>query len=122
MRLEQLAREYEDRVDFLVVYIQEAHAADRWQVEVNERDDVVINQATSIEEREEAAQACSLRLDLDIPTVLDEMTNEVDRAYVTLPDRLYLVDAEGKIAFRGESGPAGFRPRDLERAIVELLA
>ena len=74
-----------------------------------------------MDERIEVAQACTLGLDLNIPTLLDEMTNTVDEAYAALPDRLYVVDADGRIAYRSGPGPMGFRSDDCEQAIRALL-
>ncbi len=91
-------------------------------MEVNEREGVVFTQPTTAHERLDVAEACSLRLDLKIPTLLDEMTNEVDEAYAALPDRLYLIDEKGRIAYRSERGPRGFRPDEFEAAIQSLLA
>ena len=92
-----------------------------WQLDINESEDVILNQHQSLAEREAAAQTCSLRLDLSIPTLLDEMSNEVDYAYAALPERLYLIDSEGRVAFRGDAGPMGFHPVQLEAAIQQLL-
>ena len=92
-----------------------------WQVEINETEDVVLNQHQSLAERETAAQTCSLRLDLSIPTLLDEMSNEVDYTYAALPERLYLIDPEGRVAFRSDAGPMGFLPDLLDAAIQALL-
>ena len=49
------------------------------------------------------------------------MTNAVDEAYAALPDRLYVVDADGRIAYRSGPGPMGFRSDDFEQAIRALL-
>ena len=43
-----------------------------------------------------------------------------DRAYAALPDRLYLIDAEGRIAYKSGQGPMGFKPEELEAAITTL--
>ena len=88
---------------------------------MNDRDGVVFAQPTTAHERAEVAVACTLGLDLNIPTLLDEMTNEVDEAYAALPDRLYLIDEEGLIAYRGDRGPRGFRPYDFKAAIESHL-
>ncbi len=112
---------YGERVAFFVVYIQEAHARDGWQVPVNEQEGVVYEQPRRAEEREAVAEACVVGLKLSIPTLIDEMTNEVDRAYAALPDRLYLIDAEGRIAYRSGPGPMGFKPQELEAAIGEVV-
>lgn len=117
-----MAREYEGRVAFYVIYIREAHPTDGWQVAVNEREGVVFEQPNTFVEREAVAEACVLHLDLSIPTVLDEMGDEVGRGYAAWPDRLYLVDPGGRIAYRGGPGPGGFKPDELEDAIKTLLA
>ena len=66
-------------------------------------------------------QACSLGLDVSIPMVIDELTDDANRGYGRIPDRLFL-DEAGRVAFAGEPGPMGFRPDDLEAAITALLA
>jgi hypothetical protein len=43
-------------------------------------------------------------------------------AYNALPDRLYLIGKDGRIAFKGGHGPLGFKPAELEAAIETELA
>ena len=100
-----------------MVYIQEAHPSDGWQIPPNEQEGVVYEQPKTAAEREALAEACVLHLDLSIPTLVDEMTNAVDRAYAALPDRLYLVDADGRVAYKSGPGPWGFKPQELAAAI-----
>ncbi len=50
------------------------------------------------------------------------MDNTTDLAYSALPDRLYLVGTDGRIAYKSAPGPMGFRPDELEAAITEYLA
>jgi hypothetical protein len=52
-----------------------------------------------------------------MPTVVDGIDNAVASAYGGWPDRLYLVGADGRIAFQGGEGPFGFKPDELERAL-----
>ena len=75
---------------------------------MNVDDDVVYAQPTSEDERADVAEACVLRLNFEMPMLLDDMTNQVDTAYSALPERLYLLDAEGVIAYRSGPGPFGF--------------
>jgi len=91
-------------------------------VESNERDAVLYEQPTSLEERTEIANTCALRLDLSIPTLVDDMTNSTDAKYYALPDRLYLVGRDGRIAYRGGPGPFGFVSADLEQALQRYLS
>ncbi len=114
-------RRYGDRVTFFVVYIQEAHPIDGWQVPINEQEGVVYEQPKTAAQRQALAEACALRLKLSIQTLIDGMTNGVDRAYAALPDRLYLIDADGRVAYRSGPGPMGFKPQELEAAIGEVV-
>ena len=111
-----------ESVEFLVVYIQEAHPTDGWQVDINVTEGVEFAQPTTHDEREHVAEACSVDIDLDIRTVIDDMDNSTDRAYSALPDRLYLIGTDGNIVYRSGPGPMGFRPAELEAAITDYLA
>jgi hypothetical protein len=117
-----LNRQYGDRVRFYVVYIQEAHPTDGWQVPDNEQEQVLYATPQTAGEREQVATSCVLHLNLSIPTLLDGMTNDVDLKYAALPDRLYLIGADGRIVYRSGPGPWGFKPDELEVAIKEYLA
>jgi hypothetical protein len=86
---------------------------------MNETDAVVYAQPASEAARVEVASACLLDLQLEMPLVLDEMSNEADIAYAALPERLYVVDAEGHVAYRGEPGPFGFHPEEWEKEIEQ---
>jgi hypothetical protein len=90
-------------------------------VEANERDVVFFAQPTTFDERASVAQSCALRLDLSIPTLIDDMENSTDQKYYALPDRLYLVGRNGRIAYRGAPGPWGFVAAELEKAIQNYL-
>jgi hypothetical protein len=60
-------------------------------------------------------------LDLKIPFLVDTIDDSVGATYSGMPNRLYLIDAKGKIAFKNGRGPFGFHPRQLEQALVLLL-
>ena len=90
-------------------------------MEANERDIVLFAQPKTFNERASVAQSCALRLDLSIPTLIDDMENSTDRSYYALPDRLYLVGRNGRIAYRGAPGPWGFVAAELEKSIQNYL-
>jgi hypothetical protein len=119
--LEALHRRFGKRVEFFVVYIREAHPTDEWQVESNEREGILFAQPQAFDARTEIAHACSLKLDLSIPTLIDDMENSTDLKYYALPDRLYLIGSDGRVAYRGAPGPFGFVASELERAIEKYL-
>jgi hypothetical protein len=114
-------RQYKDRVEFYVVYVREAHPTDGWQVEANERDRVLLTAAQDAGHRLENATACVRNLGIELPTLLDNTDNQVELAYTAWPDRLYLVDSAGRIAYKSGPGPRGFRPEELEAAIKAQL-
>jgi hypothetical protein len=66
---------WQDQVNFLCVYIQEAHSKDGRQVPHNLRDDVIFYQPGLMQESDEIARACMLDLGLAMPTLLDDMEN-----------------------------------------------
>ncbi len=117
----ELDRHFSDRVEFFVIYIREAHPTDEWQVESNETEKILFAQPTTLAARSEIAQVCSLKLELPIPTLVDDMENSTDRKYYALPDRLYLIGRDGRVAYRGGPGPFGFVAAELETAIEQYL-
>ncbi len=104
-----------------MVYIQEAHPTDGWQLGINEDENVLYAQPTTDDERDHAAHECSLGLDLKIPTLIDDMENSTDLAYAALPDRLYFIGVDGNIVYKSGQGPFGFRPEELDAAISGYL-
>ena len=120
--MEQLYSQYQDRVEFFVVYVQEAHPTDGWQVESNISDDVLYRQHQSFEERDEAAKSCTIGLHISVPTLVEEMDNAIDEAYGAAPERLYLIGQDGRVAYRGGAGPHFFDLDELDEALQKLDA
>lgn len=73
------------------------------------------------EERVKVAGECLKDLKLSIPCLVDDMQNTAQKAYAGWPDRIYVIDKDGKVAYRGEPGPRGFRPAEAEEALKKLL-
>lgn len=119
--LNELYRKYADRAAFYVVYIQEAHPVDLWQSGSNLRDQVLVNSTKTFEQRAGVAGTCLLRLAIKLPAVIDRPDDAVERAYTGWPDRLYLIDADGKVAYKSAAGPFGFKPEQLEAALRRTL-
>ncbi len=108
--LERLHQEYGRAVGFLYVYIREAHPEDGWKMPRNQRDGIAVKDPKSMTERADLTrQACAF-FKTAIPAVVDTMDDATDRAYAGWPSRIYLVDAGGRIAVRGEPGPRGLVP------------
>jgi hypothetical protein len=119
--LNKLHRDYGKRAAFYVVYIQEAHPIDAWQVDANLDDDVLVASTTTPEERAEVAGVCVRKLGIEFPALVDGSDNRVERAYTGWPDRLYVVDRDGKIAYKSAAGPFGFKPAEVEATLKRLV-
>ena len=100
-----------------MVYIQEAHPSNAWQLESNVKDSVIFADPMSTDERSDVAGLCVLRLSIRLPALIDNIGNSTERAYTGWPDRLYVIDRDGRIAFKSAPGPYGFKPDDLARAL-----
>ncbi len=87
----------------------------------NVRDGVVFRDPRSDSERTEVAQSCVRKLGIRFPALIDGIENTVERQYNGWPDRLFLIDAQGRIAYKSKPGPFGFHPEQLEAAIKSLL-
>lgn len=117
MRLDQLAKDLGDDVLLLGIYIREAHAEGEDQVPRNLEEGVVFAQPGSEDERAEVAAACMLRYNFSFPMLLDGMDNDAEEKYISWPDRLYLIDREGKVAYKSGLGPFYFDVDEFEEAI-----
>ena len=120
--MERLYSRFKDRIEFFVVYVQEAHPTDGWQAESNIKDDVFYRQHQSLDEREEAAQSCTIGLHISIPILVEEMDNAIDEAYGAAPERLYLIGKDGRVAYHGGAGPHFFDLDELDEAIQDMEA
>jgi hypothetical protein len=114
-------RRYGDRAAFFVVYIREAHPSDIWQMAVNVREKVVYQSPQNADERVNLAGTCVRKLGIEMPALVDGFDNATDAVYSGWPDRLYVIDGDGRIAYKSGPGPFGFKPEDMERALLELI-
>jgi alkylhydroperoxidase family enzyme len=87
----------------------------------NDHSGVAVAQPKSLEERTSVAAQCCTALKMTIPLCVDTLDDTVGRAYSGLPDRLYLLDKRGRVAYKGGRGPFGFKPGELEQSIAMLL-
>ncbi|RMG11736.1 MAG: hypothetical protein D6731_15075 [Planctomycetota bacterium] len=115
--LNRIYRKYKDRVAFYLIYIREAHPRD------GRRPDraVRLDDPRSFAERVGVASTCREALGLELPVLVDGLEDTVARDYGAWPDRLYVVDRGGRVAYRGGPGPRGFDPVAWEAAIAKVL-
>ena len=104
-----------------MVYITEAHSSDVWQMQSNIKEQVVFASPRSEEERAFVAGACVRKLGIEFPAVLDEFGNSTEQAYTGWPDRIYLIDAKGRVAYKSKPGPFGFKPEQLAVGLKQTV-
>ena len=119
--MEEIYSRFKDQVEFFVVYVQETHPTDGWQTDSNLEAGVLFRQHQSYDAREEVAAACSIDLHISLPVLIEEMNNDIDEAYGAAPERLYIVDAQGKVAYHGGAGPHFFDLDEWEEALEACL-
>ena len=112
---------YGDEVAFFMVYIKEAHPTDGRQSQANVREQILIKQPKSLEERKEVAEKMCSILKIKLPPLVDTIDDKTNKAYAASPDRLYLVGVDGKVVYKGDRGPRGFDARELRDAIAKLV-
>ncbi len=131
MSLHEIYEEYHDRVQFLSIYIREAHPKDGWWLGKGifglllklDRSKTAIDlyEPKTIEERRAAAGRCENVLKYGTKTYVDEMDDAVNEAYAGWPTRLYLIGLDGRVAYAGGLGPWGFKPKEFKKAIGKYL-
>lgn len=83
-------------------------------MESNEKEKVVYEQPTTKLRRDEIAKTCCSTLKLTMPCVVDTIDNAVDEAYAGWPERLFVIGADGRVAYAGGQGPFGFKPEEVQ--------
>jgi type I thyroxine 5'-deiodinase len=54
--------------------------------------------------------------------VVDDIDDTTDTKYTGWPERLYLIDRDGRVAYKSCPGPFGFRPAELGAALVDVVS
>jgi hypothetical protein len=111
--IEALRERFLGAVEFVIVYIKEAHSDDEWQMESNREGQVVYEQPKTFEARMELAKAFVDRMEVKTPTLVDDIRNTALACYSAWPERIYVIDSGGTIAYKGGMGPFYFKPVEL---------
>lgn len=119
--VEGMYHRYKNDVNFVMVYVREAHPTDGWKMESNTRVGVAVKQPTTLEERNAVAGQFCDRLKATMPFVVDEINDAVGHAYSGMPGRFYVIDRDGKVAYKSGRGPFGFRIGEMEQALIMAL-
>ncbi len=118
--VEAVKQRHANIAEFLMVYVREAHPSDGWEMRSNVRVGVEISQPKTLNERVAVAQTCAATLKTSMPLLVDEIEDPVGNAYSGMPARLYIIDQQGKVAYKSGRGPFGFKPEEMEQALMML--
>jgi hypothetical protein len=130
--IQQIYEQYHTDVQFLSIYIREAHPKDGWWLGnrltkklihriFGTRASMEHDDPKTIEERRAVAGDCETALEYGVRTYVDEMDDAVNKAYAAWPTRLYLIGLDGNVVYAGGLGPYDFRPAKLKTAIEKYL-
>jgi type I thyroxine 5'-deiodinase len=102
--------------------VREAHPTDEWQMDSNEKgkDDVCYLQPRTLADRVSIANDFVKRFHYPLPMTVDTMDNAAVELYAAWPERLYVINPDGRIAYRGGMGPFDYHPEQV-RAFLEKL-
>jgi len=92
--------------------VREAHPTDEWQMKSNVTDDVCYVQPKTLEQRVAIANDFTKRFKFSLPFGIDDMSNAADNAYSAWPERIYIINEGGHIAYRGGIGPFNYKPAE----------
>ena len=133
MRLKELHQKYRDDVEFIVVYVKEAHPTDKWWLGRSRTQRVLhelsgnparldVADPVTLEQRRKVAASCQTNLfDGVVPLYVDTMNDAVSARYAGKPTRIYFIGRDGQVLYNPGIGPFGFSPDELETLIAEHL-
>jgi type I thyroxine 5'-deiodinase len=85
----------------------------------NVEQNVCYRQPRSTGERVAIANDFVERFDYATPLVVDPIENPANAIYAGWPERIYILDEQRTIVYKGEPGPFGFHPEEAEAWLEE---
>jgi len=87
----------------------------------NERDHVLLYSPRTDAERFENAGQCVRKLGIRIPALIDGIDDRTELEYTGWPERLYVIAPGGRLVYKSEPGPFGFKPKKMETYLCRVL-
>lgn len=78
----------------------------------NVAEDICYPQPTTLTQRVAIANDFVKRFHFPLPIAIDPMNNSADRTYGGWPERIYIIDEQGRVVYRGGLGPFNYRPSE----------
>jgi iodothyronine deiodinase-like protein len=83
-------------------------------MEDNEKQGVCYPQPKTFAQRLAIANDFTRRFHYGVPLAVDGIDNRAERLYSGWPERLYVLDENLRIVYKGEPGPFGYHPEQVE--------
>ena len=80
----------------------------------NEREGICYAQPKTYEERVAIARSFVATTGYALPLYVDKLDDRAEELYAGWPERLYVIDEKGTIAYKGGPGPFEFEPDEVE--------
>ena len=106
--MSEIYRELNNEAEFCCVYIKEAHPLDGWVIPNNSDEGIFYDSPETDIERAAIAAVCMTRYHFPFRMALDTMDDATESKYIAEPDRLYVINSKGDIAWKSGLGPFYF--------------
>lgn len=93
-----MAQRFGSQINFLTVYILEAHATDTWPI----GSDIQYKQTHSLEERMVPCNAFITKEEYDFPVRIDAPPDAFNTLFAAWPLRFYVLDSDATMLYIGE--------------------
>ena len=87
----------------------------------NQRDKILIKDPATLDERKKVAKEFAEQFKVSLPILVDPIADPFEKAFAAWPDRIYVLDAAGKVAYKGQPGPGGFKVSEIPPVLERLL-
>lgn len=119
--IQQLYKKYGNRAAFYIIYGMEEHPTIDGERPSGWTNGVYVERHRTMEERRIAAKNFAAAFRIPAPVLVDTMDNRATTDYDCLPDRAYVVDADGKLAYVGGLGPWDYHVEEVGPVLERLL-
>lgn len=105
--MNELVVRFGDRVDFLTVYLKEAHPTGGWEAPGQPW---VVAEAVDTQERLAVARDFFTKVSLRGQLAVDGVENHAPVLFAAMPDRIFVINADRRFVHVQEKGPFGYQP------------
>lgn len=116
--MERLYEAYKKDIEFVIVYIREAHP----EMLRKGNKTGIVGRPKDFDQRIILATECVTRYKFTMPMVIDGMAGEVNQDYQAAPVRVTITDLDGKVAYYAGPGPFDFRLSKVDKVLKKLKA